>query len=104
MEGKLKQMEAVVGQSEKKKPEIVHAHKSIDKSKLRKALRGEDLHTNILDPAITHSHSTFFYVVIYIVLFGGLILCVNAFCIKDPSTRYVIKHYLRKVRGKTNDK
>lgn len=96
-------MEASVVHTEKKS-DIVHAHKSIDKVKLRKALRGEDLHTNILDPAITHSHSTLFYVLIYIVLFGGIILCVNAFCIKDPSTRYVIKHYLRKVRGKTNDK
>lgn len=96
-------MEASISHSEKK-TDIVHAHKSIDKAKLRKALRGEDLHTNILDPAITHSHSTFFFVLIYITLFGSVILCVYAFCLKDPSTRYVLKHYLRKVRGKTNEK
>jgi hypothetical protein len=77
--------------------------KYMDREKVRMALRGEDIHTNLLDPAIKHTHSTFYYIVLYCVVSGILLFIVQRTCLgsQGSHTRYALKHYLRKLRGKT---
>ena len=78
--------------------------KKIDSERLRSALKGEDILTNLLDPALKHTTSTLSYLILYILFFAGLLFVVFRLCLQNHDTRFALRNYLRKIRGKINEK
>lgn len=75
----------------------------IDPKRLQAALRGEDINVNFMDPALKHSHSTLYYIIFYISIFGCVIFFIFTVCIGKSSggfNKHTIKRYIRQMRGK----
>lgn len=81
-------------------PKKEHA---IDPKRLEAALRGEDINVNFMDPALKHSHSTIYYIIFYVTVFGCVIFFIFTVCLGKSSggfNKHTLKRYIRQMRGK----
>ena len=75
----------------------------IDPKRLEAALRGEDITRNFMDPALKHSHSTVYYIIFYVSVFGCVLFFIFTVCLGKSSggfNKHTLKRYIRQMRGK----